>query len=109
MGRERDRGKEQFWRQALARWQRSGLSVSAFCAREELTTWTFRRWQRELGRRDRESVSFLPVHITSPTTSTTARAGIEIVLADGQRLLVQPGFDPETLRQVLGVLEDSAC
>ena len=33
MGKPRDRHKEQEWRRRLRDWQRSGLSVSAFCRR----------------------------------------------------------------------------
>jgi hypothetical protein len=109
MARERGLGKEQFWRQALARWQRSGLSVSEFCAGEELTTWCFYWWRRKLARRDQHPDSFLPVEVAGSSLSLAVRAGIEIVLADSRRLLVQPGFDPQTLRQVLDVLEEPAC
>ena len=46
MSKPRDAAKEQFWRQTLAAWQESGLSVSAFCQQRQLQIQSFFRWQR---------------------------------------------------------------
>jgi transposase len=105
MGRERDLGKEQFWRRSLARWRRSELSIATFCQREGLTTWSFYWWRRRL-ESQQEPVTFLPVQMSEPISGS---AGIEIMLDGGRRIAVQPGFDAHTLRQVLSVLEEPAC
>jgi hypothetical protein len=47
----RDLTKEQFWREAVAAWQKSRQSVRAFCAARALAEPSFYSWRRELARR----------------------------------------------------------
>ena len=109
MGKVRDLSKEHFWRRTLGHWQRSGLSVAAFCAREGLDPCSLYWWRRELTRRDQQAVSFVPVQLSSEPSGGAAGPRIEIAVTGGRRLLIHPGFDHETLRQVLRVLEEPAC
>jgi hypothetical protein len=37
------------------------------------------------------------------------RTGVEVVLGMGRRVTVEAGFDPETLRRVVAVLEGRPC
>lgn len=56
--------KEAEAREALASWQRSGLSAAAFCAREGYSETRLRYWQDRLEappRSQSSSVSFVPV------------------------------------------------
>jgi hypothetical protein len=55
--------------------------------------------------RDGQAVSFVPVQVIDKP----APVGIELALAGGRRLLVRQNFDPQTLRQIVRVLEDPAC
>jgi len=103
----RNRGKEQFWRRAVARYQKSGLSVRAYCAEHGLSEPSFYGWRRELVRRDQrraelaaKPVAFMPVRVVSEPS-----AAIEIVLSNGSIVRVRPGFDATTLRQVLATVE----
>ena len=72
--------REPYWRQVIARWKRSGLSVRAFCGAEGLNPMTFYWWRRELGRRDRPQPSFLQVHVLAEATEPST-AGIEVATA----------------------------
>ena len=96
--------RKPYWRQVIARWKRSGLSVRAFCGAEGLNPMTFYWWRRELGRRDQPQPSFLPVHVLAETTEPSP-VGIEVVLANGRSVRVGAGFDPGTLVQVVELLE----
>jgi hypothetical protein len=52
--------------------------------------------------------AFLPVRlaeIAAGSRGPQSRPAIEVVLGQGRRIVVGPGFDPETLRQVVAVLE----
>ena len=55
------------WRALLARYPKSGLSVRAFCAREQVKECGFYTWRRTLRLRDQEqakragTLSFVPV------------------------------------------------
>ena len=104
----RDLGKEEYWRRVIERWQRSGLSVAAYCRREDLAACSLHWWRQELKRRDSENPAFLPVQVAD-ALSASVKNEIEIVLTSGRRIAVRPGFDAPTLRQVLGVLEEPAC
>ena len=68
-GKPRDPCKEQRWRQLIDQWQRSGLSVRAFCQRQHLAVPTF-----YAGRRTLASATAWPVRParrsrSSPSTS----------------------------------------
>jgi hypothetical protein len=110
MTKRRNVAKEQVWRQVMARRRRSELSIRAFCEREGLSEPSFYVWRRELARCDRAAVqassaTFVPVHIVAEPN-----AAIEIVLPGGALLRVRPGFDRQTLGQVVALLTgDASC
>jgi hypothetical protein len=114
-GIPRNPRKEQHWRQLLERWQRSGLSVRAFCRRHRLAEPTFYAWRRTLREGDRRAyacqgpggVTFLPVHVEDDHTDPPA--SLELVLSGGRQLRIPSGFDPATLRALLAVLEGPSC
>ncbi len=53
MAREhRDPALERQWRERMASWRESGLSVRAFCRQQGLIETSFYYWKRELRARD---------------------------------------------------------
>lgn len=133
--RVRDLAKEQFWRQAVAGQQRSGLSVRAYCAREQFSEPSFYQWRAELARRDGggraerpqppslrhtdghdrvgrhqlKRPAFVPVRVLADGVPTAGVGAIDIVLAGGRVVRVRQGFDCETLASVVAVLERARC
>lgn len=114
-GRSRDPGKERFWRSHLERWLVSGLSIRAYCRRHQLAEPSFFCWRRTLAQRDADAckqpasgpLAFVPLHITpEPAVATSS---LEVVLGNGRRLFVGPGFDAVSLRTLLAVLEERPC
>lgn len=105
-GKPRDERKEQQWRDRLAAWRRSGLSVRAFCARHGLSQPSFYAWRRELAKRDAARPAFVPVHVLP---EPARQAALSVLLAGGRSIRVAPGFDVATLRQLLDVLEERPC
>jgi hypothetical protein len=106
--RRPDPARERLWRQRLARWKVSGLKVSAFCEREEVTPTAFAHWRREIAARDaRRPVAakplFVPIHV-APTP-----VHLEVALPTGRVVRVPPGFEPAHLRAVVAALEGSSC
>ena len=119
---KRNCGKERFWRRTLRQWRRSGLSVRVFCAEHGLAEPSFYAWRRIVAERDQESASvrakpgsvhhaapasddapvFVPLRVIDVATQVT----LEVVLERGRVLRVLRGFDAETLRQLLAVLEE---
>lgn len=112
--RQRSAAREQFWREMLADWKGSGLSIRAFCRRHHLAEPTFYYWRQELARRDRRLTAR-----TEPATSTTppafvpvrviAHEPIEVVVRSGQVVRVAAGFDATHLRAVVEALEAKPC
>jgi transposase len=107
-GKPRDLRKEQLWRQRIQDWQRSGLTVRAFCQRRGLAVPSFYAWRRVLQERQAPATPFLPVHVV-PEQPPGPAAAVELLLAGGRTVRVAPGFDAATLRRVLAVLEETSC
>jgi len=90
-------------RDALSALAESGLSVSAFAAREGLDAQLLYVWHRRLGSSTATTQSFIEV-------TSAAVALIEVVLRSGHVVRLSPSFDAAALARLLEVLESaSAC
>ena len=88
----------------MARWRRGTLSVREFCENEGLSVPTFYWWRRKLQQPDEQKLVFHPVHVVEEIREPVTR-GIEVVLANGRCLRVEPGFDSSTLVKLVELLE----
>lgn len=106
----RSSSKEQFWRRMMRLWRGSGLSVRAFCEEQGFSQPSFYAWRRTLAERDSAAVPFVPVTVTAepqaPSTANGSAGAVELVLNDGRRLRVGPGFDGPTLQRLLTLLAE---
>jgi transposase-like protein len=123
MARPIDGDKERFWRDVLARWTASGLSIAAFCGEAGLSEQSFYRWRRVLrqrrrwGRQQREgtrtgaasAAQTAPLFVPLTVATEAAATVLEVVVGGGRVVRVPAGFDASTLAQVLAVLEDRPC
>ena len=98
------------WRRILQQQQASGLTVAAFCRRAEISQPSFYAWRRKL----RSEVTFAEVKVSPATppkvadVATGEASGIELLLPGGWSVVVRPGFDRQTLLDLLHVLETSS-
>ena len=118
-GRERDIGKERFWRDVLLRWQRSGQSIHTFCDHHGLSEGSFHAWRRTIAQRDQQAAgvpavhgagdlpAFVPLRVTGTPAASSSISPLELVLGQGRVIRVPPGFDANTLRNLLAVLEEA--
>ena len=117
------------WRERLARWRDSGLSIREFCWREEVSQPSFYQWRKRLQRnlpspRSRSAKPvFLPVQVVNSAGEAThlaslagggsrdAEALIEVVLPRGVTVRVAAQIDESRLRSVLRavVAETGGC
>jgi hypothetical protein len=117
--KRRDVEKERYWRRVIGEAARSGISIRRFCQQRQLRKSQFYWWQRELKKRQEERALGSGNRRNSPKAAGQATfalvsedggdlgsAGIELVLRDGRRLRIGKGVDEETLRTVVGVLEE---
>lgn len=111
--RQRDPRKEAFWRRTVARWQKSGQTIRAFCHSAGLAEPSFYAWRAELQRRDRtaplaeDAPVFVPVQVIAEPASAAPPAPLELVTAVGHVIRVRSGFDAATLRQLLAALTEA--
>jgi hypothetical protein len=119
------------WAVLIDEWRSGGLSLPAFCRQRGLSRGTMQNWvykpalkravedarRASRARRDAPTMraespatppAFLPVRfaeVAVPRREPEAPIAIEVVLGGGRRIVVGPGFDPETLRRVVAALE----
>jgi transposase-like protein len=118
-GRERDIGKERFWRDVIRRHKRSGQTISEFCLQHDLSESSFHAWRRTIAARDQQtrqtqmSVGELPAFVplrVAPSPHTPTTSPLEVVVGPNRIIRVSPGFDAVTLRRLLATLEEgSSC
>jgi transposase-like protein len=121
-GRERDRGKERFWRDVIRRYQRSEQTIGEFCLEHDLSESSFHAWRRTIAERDQQtkqtpphvdvvrdkSPAFVPLRL-APAPETPKTSPLEVVVGPNRVIRVSPGFDAATLRHLLATLEGSSC
>ena len=119
----RDPALERRWRDRVAAWAASGLSIRAFCDQHQLTETTFQYWRRELRERDAGSVPslasprFVPVTVRppgEPVRAVPASTGSIEVRCPSGHVVSLPNADVEMLRSVFTTLarlsgEGSPC
>src|SRR5215468_5028607 len=97
-GRRPDHALQDLWRQRLQRFERSGLSAVAFCAKEGVSAPSFYAWRRRLRQPTAEQTTrpdgpaadvarFVPVRVLP------AAAPVEVLLPGGLVLRLTPGCD----------------
>jgi hypothetical protein len=125
------------WQAIVRGHQASGQSVRAYCRQAGIEESAFYWWRRELARRSEErsdgfpsgrkaprsrstrsavrgtpgamaDVGFLPVQVAAGGC-LKAGGSLELVLGGERVLRIPPGFDRQTLREVLAVLEVRPC
>ncbi len=134
---EREIQRESRWQEIVAGQRQSGQSVRAYCRQAGVEESAFYWWRRALARRSRQrcgsspagrnapegrsgrsavrrpagvidEIDFLPVQVAAGPGTAVGRC-IEIVLGGDRVLRIVPGFDRQTLLEVLGALEGRGC
>ena len=103
MARPKDPNLERLWRQRLQRQSTSGLSISAFCAQEGVSSTSFQTWKRRLAARPLpprpQPPLFVPLHLDPdpPQPAQPPLQGVEIELPHHVRLRFDSPPQPEWL------------
>jgi len=101
----RDAEKEKYWRSQLQEADASGKSVRAFCRERDLKENLFYCWRRELKRRDRQDkAGFVELISGRPGVGS---AGLRIEIGERVGIVVERGFDAESLRAVFNILSEA--
>jgi hypothetical protein len=109
--------REHFWRDHVAGWKSSGLSLRLYSERHGLKAGTLGYWNSRLKAQALDApassagpeagATFLAVHVAEPAVSAPEPRDdrIELVLKGGSILRVGRGFDAMTLDRLLDVVE----
>ena|SRR5438045_3519762 len=109
------------WNALLKDFRRSGLTHAEFCERRGISIHSFRKhlYQASTPKPtpanplapDDAAPHFLPVTILPDPipAAASSRQSLELLLGNGRRIAVAPGFDPQTLRQLIAVVEERPC
>jgi transposase len=108
--------REQFWRDHIAGWKSSGLSLRLYSEEQGLKAGTLSYWSSRLKARSAEAsapssgpeagVTFLAVRVAEPAVAMPMPdERIELALPGGRVVRVGRGFDAATLDRLLDVVE----
>ena len=85
--------RDTFWRDTLACWKRSGLSISQFCRQRRLNLSSFHRWKNKLATAPK-AITFVPVTIVADTR-------VELMFTNGIVAKLPLGCEPTQLAAFL--------
>jgi hypothetical protein len=109
--------RQAYWRDQLLQWAQSGMSQKQFCRQRDLSPHAFTWWkakyrdelnlpyravQKRSGKNSKHR--FLEVKVFSPKLEPM----YEVVLGNNRTIRVGDRFDPESLKQLMKVVE-SIC
>jgi transposase-like protein len=119
MARHPDASTQTRWLKLIRRWQQSQPqpTVRDFCQRHGLSEPSFYSWRRLLRQRgllQEPAPTPAPptpafVKLTVSPEPAPATSAIELVLDQRRLLRVRAGFDPDTLVQLVRLLEELPC
>lgn len=115
--------QEHLWRERIEAWRVSGQSQQQFCRVHGIAGSSFSRWKHELKRQDEkaeaavaasgmqtsETVSWTEVHLPVQRATVASFGGFEVLLPSGWSVRLGPGFEADSLRRLLSVLEEQSC
>jgi hypothetical protein len=109
--RRRNPNREQFWRDTLAAWRKSGQSIRAFCAARGLSEATFFARRRELADNgpDGSPTTSPPPAPTFAAVRVVTDPMVEVVLPGGVVVHVPAGGDPVVVAWLVAALGSQPC
>ena len=100
------------WNALLNDFRRSGLTQAEFCKRRGISIHSFRKRLYRVPTPKPTPANPLSADGTAPhflPVTSASREPLELLLNNGRRIAVAPGFDPQTLRQLITVVEERPC
>ena len=98
------------WSAEIARWERSGLSATAYAARHDLSRSTLFWWSTHLrgtsvATASPDTVSFLPVRVRPTAPAAAPGFALEVTLRNGRTVRTHGDVDAFRLARVLDAIE----
>jgi hypothetical protein len=109
MARSADPRREQFWRETIAAWEKSGRSIRDFCSSRQVSESSFHAWRRTLLERDCQRPVTRPGPTLVPVRVVPDTAVLEVVLPAGLVVRVPAGADADAVAQLVAALRAASC
>jgi transposase len=99
--------REQYWQEQMTAWKASGLKQMQYCREHQLSKHAFVYWKLKLLGKDPIAASLVPVsaHQLRQMRHGDGSAQIRLVVGERYQVDIRPGFNAQTLQEILGVLE----
>ena len=97
--------RQEFWRDQIKSWKRSGLSQSEHCKQNGIDEHLFSKWKIKLIKNkgsDERKLMQIPIKLENDFSKPDE---IELVIKGHYRIIVQSGFNPETLKRIIKAIE----
>ncbi len=88
------------WRAVVRQQANSGQSAAGFCRERGISVTHFFEWRRKLSEAESKEGQFVEVRL-----APAQNRALEVRLAGGRSVMVEPGFDAGHLRAVVAALE----
>jgi hypothetical protein len=108
-GRRPDPAVRQLWQKRLDRFRRSGLTITAFCDCEGISTASFYVWRRRLQHDATPATADAPRLVPIRLVTPPASAPIELLLPSGCVLRLSSDCNLPLLQQLLTLLGVEPC
>jgi hypothetical protein len=125
MGRSANAALAARWQERIGRWRSSGLSISEFCRREEISQPSFFGWRKRLAGRHAVThrrggqpairAGRKPRFVELPPLAWSATSGVQIALPGGATVTLPPQAAAELITTAIraamsgGTVEDRPC
>ncbi len=98
---------EEFWQEQMAAWKASGLKQMQYCREHQLSKHAFVYWKLKLLGKDPLPATLVRVsaHQMRNLRGQDGSVQIRLVVGERYRVEIRPGFNTQTLQEILGVLE----
>ena len=99
--------REKYWQEQVAAWKESGLKQMQYCREHHLSKHAFVYWKLKLLGKDASPATLVPVsaHQLRHLHRGDGSAQIRLVVGERYHVEVHPGFNAQTLQEILTVLE----
>ena len=86
----------------IASWKQSNLSQKAYCEQNQIRYHVFHYWYKRyrVAQLNSSEPAFIPINV-KPSFSEASCANIEVVLADGKRILFHQAVSSDFLKAVI--------
>ena len=84
-------------------WKQSGLSQKAYCEQNNIRYYVFHYWYKRYKdmQTTEQDAGFVPLNIKPSVSLNTCSAGIELLLADGKRILFHQAVSSDYLKALI--------